>query len=47
MGAQGMVRACTRLEEVGAANALTHAPGLLAQLEEEFERARSALIALS
>jgi HPt (histidine-containing phosphotransfer) domain-containing protein len=47
MGAGGMARVCARLEEVGAANDLVDAPGLLARLEEEFDRVYPALISLS
>ena len=47
MGAREIARLCTQLQEVGASGDLTRAPGLLARLEEELNRMRPELVALS
>jgi two-component system sensor histidine kinase/response regulator len=47
MGAHRMARVCAQLEEVGASGDLKRAPRLIVQLEEEFDRVRPVLAALS
>jgi two-component system sensor histidine kinase/response regulator len=43
MGARRMAQICAELQDVGTSENLARAPGLLDQLESEFDRVRSAL----
>jgi CheY-like chemotaxis protein len=47
MGAREITRLCAQLQEVGASGDLMRAPRLLARLEEELNRMRPELVALS
>jgi two-component system, sensor histidine kinase and response regulator len=47
MGAREIARLCAQLQEVGASGDLKRAPRLIAQLEDEFDRVRPALVSLS